>query len=97
MNIYNHTLPSIGEEFTTLLESKNIKIVKIVSSDNINDIEYCQNENEFVVLIEGSATIEIEGDIKKLKRGDYLYIPALKKHKVIKTSKGTLWIAIHFK
>jgi len=96
MNLYNYTIPNNGEEFTTLFENKNIKIVRIVSSDNLEDIEYCQNEDEFVILLEGKATLELEGKKITLNRGNTLHIPAKTKHKVLSTQKGTLWIAIHF-
>jgi len=96
MNIFEYTIPEIGENFITLFENKNIKIIRIVSSDNLEDIEYCQDEDEFVILLEGKATLEIEGKKVILIKGDTLYIPATKKHKVIATQKGTIWLAIHF-
>ena len=96
MNIYDYITPNSGEEFTTLLETKNIKITRIVSSDKLEVLEYCQEEDEFVILIEGKATLEINGKKITLIRGDTLYIPANTKHKVLSTQKGTLWLAIHF-
>jgi len=96
MNLYNYTIPSSGEDFTTLFEGKNIKIVRIVSSDNIEPQEYIQDDNEYVILLEGSATLEIDGKLKELVKGDTLLIPAKTPHKVLKTSKGTLWLAVHF-
>ncbi len=96
MNIYDFKIPSIGEDFTTLFENKNIKIVRIVSSDKLEVVEYCQEEDEFVTLLEGSAQLDIEGRVVTLNRGDTLYIPAKSKHKVLTTDKGTVWIAIHF-
>jgi len=96
MNIYDFKIPSIGEDFTTLFENKNIKIVRIVSSDKLEVVEYCQEEEEFVILLEGSAQLDVEGRVVTLNRGDTLYIPAKSKHKVLATDKGTLWIAIHF-
>ena len=95
MNIYDFTIPKSGEDFTTLFENKNIKRVRIVSSDSLEDIEYCQEEDEFVILLEGRAELELEGKKTTLNRGDTLFIPAKTKHKVLTTQKGTLWIAIH--
>ena len=96
MNIYDYKIPTTGEEFTTLFENKKIKIVQIVSSDKLELVEYCQEEDEFVILLEGSAQLDIEGKNVILNRGDTLYIPSKTKHKVLATQKGTLWIAIHF-
>ncbi len=96
MNIFDFKIPNVGEDFTTLLEHKNVKVVRIVSSDNLEKKEYNQKEDEFVILLKGSATLEIEGKNVTLNKGDTLFIPAKTKHKVLATQKGTLWIAIYF-
>ncbi len=96
MNIYDFATPSMGEDFTTLLEKQNIKISRIVSSDRLEAKEYCQEEDEFVILLKGKATLEIEGKTITLNKGDTLFIPAKTKHKVLITQKGTLWLAIYF-
>jgi cupin 2 domain-containing protein len=95
MNLYNFTVPKNGEDFTTLLEHKNIKINRIVSSNKIEPIEYIQDEDEWVVVIEGKATLLLEDEEKILKKGDTLFIPAKTPHKVLKTSHGTVWLAVH--
>ena len=96
MNIYDYITPSKGEEFTLLLEKENIKITRIVSSDNLYDTHYCQKEDEFVILLKGKATLEVEGKETILNKGDTLFIPAKTEHKVLTTKKGTLWLAVHF-
>ena len=95
-NLYPDTLPFSGETFTTLLDHPNARIVRIVSSDDVEPILYDQEEDEWVVVIEGEAVLEIEGDEKKLPRGESLLIPAHTKHRVLKTKKGTIWLAVHF-
>jgi len=97
MNFYNYNTPTIGEDFDTLFKGKSIEITRIVSSDKIEIKEYNQEKDEFVILLEGNAKLEIKGVIKELKKGDSLYIPAYTKHKVVQTSKGALWLAIYFK
>ena len=97
MNIFNYNIPTEGESFKTLLESKNIEIIQIVSSDKLEDKEYNQDSNEFVILLEGKAKLELEGEIKELKKGDTLNILAHTKHKVLEATNGTLWLAIHYK
>ena len=95
MNIYDYIVPKKGEEFTTLLEHKNIKILRIVSSQNLEIKEYIQKEDEWVLLLEGAALLEIKGEQKELKKGEALFIPANTPHKVLQTQKGTLWLAVH--
>ena len=53
MNLYNFTVPKDGEYFTTLLEHKNIKINRIVSSTDLEPVEYVQDEDEWVLLHRG--------------------------------------------
>ncbi len=95
MNLYNYTLPQSGEAFTELLSMPKAKIMRIVSSDTPPDTLYVQEEDEWVVLLEGEATLEIDGKEKVLQRGDTLFIPAKTPHRVLKTRHGTLWLAVH--
>ena len=95
MNLFDPTLPQKGENFTTLLEHKKIKVVRIVSSDDVESMEYRQEEDEWVVIIEGEATLLIDEREQRLKRGDSILIPAHTPHRVLKTAKGTIWLALH--
>ena len=95
MNLYDFITPKNGENFTTLLEHKNIKINRIVSSDSLEDTEYVQEEDEWLVLLEGKATLLINNKEKLLKKGETLFIPAQTPHKVIKTQNGSIWLTVH--
>jgi cupin 2 domain-containing protein len=83
------------EHFETLLEKKNITIKKIVSWDLRDGEWYLQEEDEWVVLLEGSALIEYESELKALGAGEYLYIPRGTKHRVKETSQDALWLAVY--
>jgi cupin 2 domain-containing protein len=96
INIY-----SKDEIFDIILNNKNIKIERIISSgQRTNDNEWLvQDKSEWVLLLQGEATIIIyENKTIKLSKGDYLYIPENTKHKVDYTSKNPhcIWLAIHF-
>ena len=95
MNLYEYLTPESGENFTTLLEHKNIKINRIVSSSNLEPIEYIQDEDEWLVLIEGKATLRVNKEEKILQKGDTLFIPAKTPHRVLKTKEGTAWLTVH--
>ena len=95
MNLYDFTTPNNGEDFTTLLSHKNIKINRIVSSDIQEDKDYIQKEDEWLVLIEGEATLQIANEEQILTKGDTLFIPANTPHKVLKTNHGTVWLTVH--
>jgi cupin 2 domain-containing protein len=95
MNLFHTPTPPRGEHFTTLLEHKNVKINHIVSSDTLEPITYIQEEDEWLVLLEGEATLRIENKEKTLKKGETLFIPAKVPHSVLKTQKGTVWLTVH--
>ena len=95
MNIYDYITPQSGETFTTLLEHENIKINRIVSSNNIEVTEYTQEEDEWLVLLEGEATLLLNDEKKKLTKGDTIFIPSKVPHRVLSTQSGTVWLTIH--
>jgi mannose-6-phosphate isomerase-like protein (cupin superfamily) len=59
-----------------MVAGKSIKIIQIVSSDSVEKKVYIQEEDEFIFILEGSAKLRIDGDIKEITKGEYLYIPA---------------------
>ena len=95
MNLYDYIPPQSGEDLTCLLSHKNIKINRIVSSDNVEAVEYHQEEDEWVVLIQGKATLLLHGKEVILTQGETLFIPAKTPHSILKTDKNTLWLTIH--
>ena len=95
MNLYNTITPKNGEDFTTLLEHKNIKINRIVSSNTIDPVTYVQEEDEWLVVIEGKATLLVKNEKKILSKGDTLLIPAKTPHQVLETKDGTVWLTVH--
>ncbi len=95
MNLYPDTIPPTGETFTTLLEHANIRIIRIVSSEAVEPIEYRQEEDEWLAVIEGAATLVVDGEEMVLARGDTLMIPAHTPHTVTATQHGTVWLAVH--
>ena len=95
MNIYDYITPRRGENLTTLLSHKNIKINRIISSDQLEETEYLQEEDEWLVLLEGEATLLIQNEEKKLQRGETLFIEKNTPHQILKTAKGTVWLTVH--
>jgi len=95
MNLFNTITPQKGETFTTLLQHKNIKINRIVSSSNVKPIEYIQEDDEWLVLLEGEATLFLNNEEKILTKGDILFIPAQIAHSILKTKEGTIWLTVH--
>jgi cupin 2 domain-containing protein len=100
-NIFeNIIIDKNNEEFVKLLSDKNIRIERIVSNGqkSEDDFWYEQDENEFVLLLEGDAIIEFEKGDVTLKKGDYLDIKARERHRVKYTSQSqsTVWLAVFY-
>ena len=100
-SIFGNIPQNIPEElFENIVSTKNIKIERIISKGHTSPSYgwYDQEENEWVILLEGEASIEFEDKTIHLKKGDYINIPSHQKHKVIKTSKNppAIWLAIFY-
>ena len=85
------------EIFKNLLSHKNVKINKIISPPNFSSEEFIQDEDEWVILLQGSAILEIQETTTKLVKDSYIFIPAKTPHKIIATDSNieTIWLAIH--
>ena len=91
-----------SEVFEDVLTSDNVRIERILSNGQTSPDEgwYDQSEHEWVLVLEGAGQIEYEdGSNVSLKKGDYLYIPAHKKHRVSWTDPEqiTVWLAIFYR
>ena len=90
------------ELFTPLHQVGGLRIERIVSQGQASPdgFWYDQEEHEWVLVVEGSATIEFEGAASPtvLTRGSYLFIPAHVRHRVVRTDpvRQTVWLAIFY-
>ncbi len=95
MNLYDIPMLMEGEAFDTLLSHKNVRIMRIASSENIEENLYVQDDDEWVVVIDGAATVEMDGTTHRLSKGESLFIPARTPHSVLSVVQGTIWLAVH--
>ena len=82
-----------------LLSRPGVRIERIVSTGHASPpgFWYDQEESEWVLLLAGSAVLEIEGsDPVELAPGDSLEIPAGVRHRVARTDprRPTVWLAV---
>ena len=90
-------LPDRGEVFAELLRCRNVSIERILSSDTPEPVLYDQEQDEWVLLLEGRATLEMAGKTIDLAPGDHVFIPARTPHRVTATfpEPRCLWLAVH--
>ena len=95
-NIFENLEFSKDREIEELIfENDKIRLIRTASLGQSTDY-YDQEELEIVKIEEGSARLEIEGEIVDLKKGDILEIPPHQIHKVISQEK-TVWLCIFVK
>lgn len=84
-----------------LVASDVVNVERIISKGHTSPPTgwYDQDRNEWVIVLKGEAVVEFfdESSIT-LKAGDYIDIPAHKKHKVKWTVPDieTIWLAVHY-
>jgi cupin 2 domain-containing protein len=100
-NLFADLPASLPDEIIeTLLEAKNLRIERIVSHGHASPpgFWYDQDQYEFLVLLKGAARLRFyEGEFE-MKPGDFVNIPAHRRHRVEWTApdEPTVWLAIHY-
>ena len=92
---------AIPNELTeTLAQAQGVRIERIVSHGHASspDFWYDQEENEFVLLIQGAARLRFENELVTMNPGDWLDIPAHRQHRVEWTApdQPTIWLAVFY-
>ena len=91
-----------AELFETILQSGSFRIERIASRGHSSPegFWYDQGGNEWVLVLRGAAKLQFDGerDALEMKPGDFVNIPAHKRHRVEWTdpNQPTIWLAIHY-
>ncbi len=91
----------ISEEFLqTLFSGEDIRLERIISTGHTTPEGewFDQEKDEWVLLLEGRAEILYEsGEETEMVPGDWIFIPAHRKHRVTFTSSEPrcFWLALH--
>ncbi|HLO92125.1 MAG TPA: cupin domain-containing protein [Lentimicrobium sp.] len=99
-NLFEVPLISHSKEVFEVLVDGNTLIERIISVGHKSpeDQWYDQENDEWVVLLEGEARIFFEetGELM-MKKGDYILIKAHEKHRINYTSTDPpcIWLAVH--
>ena len=101
-NIFDAIPKSIKSEiFETFIDSHNVQIERIISKGH-NSPEsgwYDQDKDEWLIVLKGEAILLFADESSvNLKTGDFIDIPAHKKHKVKWTDPDTetIWLAVQY-
>lgn len=97
------TPPPTGESesFTALASRPGARLERIVSRGQASPpgFWYDQADDEWVALLAGAARLEVEGEAAPLDLapGDWVHLPAHRRHRVASTAPDaeTIWLALH--
>ena len=83
-----------------LLRAADVRIERIISHGHASpaDFWYDQAQHEWVVVLKGAARLQFEDGIVEMRPGDFVNIPAFKKHRVDWTTpdEPTVWLGVRY-
>ena len=100
-NLFTDLPPSLPKELVqTLISAANMRIERIISHGHASPegFWYDQGQNEWVVVLKGAARLRFEDGTVEMKPGDFINIPANKKHRVDWTTpdEPTIWLGVRY-
>lgn len=95
-NLFDHIKFSDLEEIEEgIFENEKVRALRTMSLNQVTGF-MVQDEDEFVILMDGLASIETESEVVRMKKGDFLFIPKGLRHRVIDQDKA-LWFCLFVK
>ena len=100
-NIFDDLPQQLPKEVVqTLIQADDVRIERIISHGHASppDFWYDQPNHEWVIVLKGVAWLQFENGLVEMKVGDFINIPALKKHRVDWTApdEPTVWLAVYY-
>lgn len=94
-NIYHTQEPKENSEtFVTVFQNNSLKIESIRSWLKAPGEVYNQEQDEWVLLVRGEASLQISEQVLNMTKGDCCFIPRHTKHQVLSTSNDALWLGV---
>lgn len=88
------------EVVQTIIQVADVRIERIISHGHASapDFWYNQSQHEWVIVLKGAARLQFEEGIVEMKPGDFVNIPAFKKHRVDWTTpdEPTVWLCVWY-
>ena len=101
-NLFDNLPTSISKELIEVIAAnQHVHIERIVSHGHVSPegFWYDQVEHEWVIVLKGAARLRFEDSTVEMKAGDFVNIPAHKKHRIEWTTpdEPTIWLAVFYK
>lgn len=100
-NIFDELPQQLPKEVVqTLIQATDVRIERIISHGHASpsDFWYDQPNHEWVIVLKGAARLQFEDKMIEMNPGDFLNIPAFKKHRVDWTTpdEQTIWLSVFY-
>lgn len=100
-NIFDDLPQHLPKEVVqTLMQAGDVRIERIISHGHASaeDFWYDQSQHEWVIVLKGAARLQFEDRMVEMKPGDFVNIPAFKKHRVDWTTpdEPTVWLGVRY-
>ena len=70
-------------------------VEQILSGEVGGPLDYLQEQDEWVVVLNGAAVLEVGGQRVELGAGDWVLLPANVPHRLVSVKPGTNWLGVH--
>ena len=100
-NIFDDLPQHLPKELVQILiRAADVRIERIISHGHASpaDFWYDQGQHEWVIVLKGAARLQFEDGMIEMKVGDFINIPACKKHRVDWTTpdEPTVWLGVRY-
>lgn len=86
--------PMPGERVETLALMGAVRVERIVGGA-LHTVDFDQDHDEWVVLLEGAADIEVDGEQAHPGPGDGLFLARRTPHRLVRSDRASSWLAVH--
>jgi cupin 2 domain-containing protein len=100
-NIFDDLPQQLPKELVQILvRVADVRIERIISHGHASpaDFWYDQAQAEWVIVLKGAARLQFEDGMVEMRPGDFINIPAFKKHRVDWTTpdEPTIWLGVRY-
>ncbi len=85
--------PTTGEHSAEIVRVGNVVVEQILSGQ-VEPVDYDQDEDEWAVVLEGAAVLDVAGERVELSAGDWVLLPARTPHRLLHAEPGTNWLIV---
>jgi cupin 2 domain-containing protein len=87
--------PELGENSAELARLGHVLIEQTLSGTLPSPADYNQSHDEWALVLEGAAVLEVGDSRIDLTTGDWVLLPADVPHRLVECRPGTSWLAVH--